>query len=110
MLSTLLAEAGDVLSRRDYRALRSLSGMAPVTRQSGGSRIVTRRLAVNGRLRDAVLDWARVAVQHDAACAAKYAALRARGHGYYRALRSVADGLLRLACAMLRDGTLYQPR
>ena len=110
VLSTLLAEAGDVLSRRDYRALRSLSGMAPVTRQSGGSRIVTRRLAVNGRLRDAVLDWARVAVQHDAACAAKYAALRARGHGYYRALRSVADGLLRLACAMLRDGTLYQPR
>lgn len=110
VLATLLAEAGDVLARRDYRALRCLCGTAPVTRQSGGMRIVTRRLAVDGRLRDAVLDWARVAVRHDAGCAARYQALRARGHGYYRALRSVADGLLRVACAMLRDGTLYEPR
>ena len=97
VLSTLLAEAGDVLSRRDYRALRNLCGTAPVTRQSGRTRTVTRRLAVHGRLRDAVLHWARVAVQHDAACAAQYRALRARGHGHYRALRSVADGLLRIA-------------
>ena len=110
VLSILLAEAGDVLSRRDYRALRCLCGTAPVTRQSGRTRTVTRRLAVHGRLRDAVLHWARVAVQHDAACSAKYRALRARGHGHYRALRSVADGLLRIACAMLRDGTLYEPR
>ena len=110
VLPILLTEAGDILSRRDYRALRCLCGTAPVTRQSGRMRTVTRRLAVHGRLRDAVLHWARVAVQHDAACAAKYRALRARGHGHYRALRSVADSLLRIACAMLRDGTLYEPR
>ena len=110
VLSTLLAEAGDVLGRRDYKALRCLCGTAPVTRQSGRMRIVTRRLAVHGRLRDMVQHWARVAVQRDAGCEAKYRALRARGHGHYRALRSVADGLLRIACAMLRDGTLYEPR
>ena len=110
VLATLLAEADDVLARRDYAALRGLCGTAPVTKQSGRMRIVTRRLAVHGRLRDAVQHWARVAVQHDAACAAKYRALRGRGHGHHRALRSVADGLLRTACAMLRDGTLFDPQ
>jgi hypothetical protein len=46
-------------------------------------------------------------VQYDRTTRAKYEALRARGHGYARALRSVADRLLNVACAMLRDGTLF---
>ena len=61
------------------------------------------------RLRDALYHWARVAVQHDPASKAKYAALRARGHGHARGLRSVADRLLAVACAMLRCQTCYQP-
>ena len=68
VLATLLAEADDALRRRDYHALRCLCGAAPVTRQSGRVRIVTRRLAVHDRLRDAVHHWARVAVQNDTAC------------------------------------------
>ena len=56
---------------------------------------------------NAVYHWARVAVQNDRTARAKYEALRARGHGYARALRSVADRLLNVACAMLRDGTLF---
>ena len=39
----------------------------------------------------------------------KYQALRARGHRHARALRSVADRLLNVACAMLRDGTCFDP-
>ena len=39
-LATLLAEAFDALQRRDYAALRSLAGVAPVTKRSGKSRIV----------------------------------------------------------------------
>ena len=105
--ATLFAEAYDPLRRRDYHALRCLCGVAPVTRQSGRSRIVTRRLAANGRLREAIHHWTRVAVQHDAVCRARYDALRARGHGHARSLRSVADGLLEVACAMLRDGAPY---
>ena len=104
-----LAEAHDALRRRDYRALRCLCGVAPVTRQSGRTRIVTRRLAAHDRLRDAVHHWARVAVMHDPICRARYDALRQRGHGHSRALRSVADRLLNVACAMLRDGTEYDP-
>jgi transposase len=33
VLATLLAEATDALRRRDYHALRCLSGVAPVTQQ-----------------------------------------------------------------------------
>ena len=40
---------------------------------------------------------------------AKYQALRSRGHGHARSLRSVADRLLNVACAMLRDGTCFDP-
>ena len=63
--------------------------------------------AAHARLRDAVYHWARIAVQRDAVSKAKYAALRAHGHA--RALRSVADRLLAVACAMLRTQTCYRP-
>ena len=97
-----IAEAPQPLAKCNYQALRCLCGVAPVTRRSGKSKIVVRRLATHPRLRDALYHWARVAVQHDPASKAKYAALRARGHGHTRALRSVADRLLAVACAMLR--------
>lgn len=109
VLATLLAEAPDPLQRRDYAALRSLTGVAPVTKQSGKSRSVVRRHACNQRLANAIYHWARNAVQHDPRTRAKYAALRARGHSHGRALRSVADRLLNVACAMLRAGTTFNP-
>ena len=109
VLAALLAEAPQLVAKRDYPALRCLCGVAPVTRRSGKSTIVVRRLAAHPRLRDAVYHWARVAVQHDATSKNKYAALRARGHTHGRALRSVADRLLAVACAMLRTQTLYEP-
>jgi len=109
VLATLLTEGSQPLQRRDYHGLRCLCGSAPVTRQSGKSQIVTRRLAVNHRLANAVYHWARVAVQHDPRSRAKYAALRQRGHGHARALRSVADRLLAVACAMLESQTVFDP-
>lgn len=107
VLATLLADATDALQRRDYHALRCLTGVAPVTKRSGKSCFVVRRYACHRRLANAVFHWARVAVQHDPASRTKYAALRARGHGHARALRSVADRLLRVICAMLRNGTNF---
>jgi len=109
VLATLLAEAFDPLQRRDYHALRCLCGIAPVTKRSGKSKIVIRRLAAHRRLANAVYHWARVAVQHDPTSRAKYAALRRRGHGHARALRSIADRLLYVACAMLQNQTLFDP-
>ncbi len=107
VLATLLSEAYDPVQRRDYAALRCLCGVAPVTRRSGKHTLVVRRQAVHPRLREAAYHWARVATQNDATSRAKYAALRERGHGHARALRSVADRLLAVACAMLRDQTMF---
>ena len=107
VLATLLAEAQDALQRRDYHALRCLSGVAPITKRSGKSKIVLMRQAAHVRLRNAIYHWARTAVQHDPRSRAKYAALRARGHGHGRALRSVGDRLLAVACAMLESRTPF---
>ena len=109
VLATLLAEAWEPLQRRDYAALRSLAGVAPVTKRSGKSCIVLRRQACNDRLANAPYHWARVAVQHDPRSRAKYAELRKRGCTHGRALRSVADRNLTVACAMLRSGTPFNP-
>jgi transposase len=109
VLATLLTEATDPLQRRDYAAVRSLAGVAPVTKRSGKSCLVIRRQACHARLANALYHWARVATQHDPTSRAKYAALRSRGHSHGRALRSVADRLLNVACAMLRAGTLFNP-
>lgn len=109
VLATLLAEASDALQRRDYAALRSLTGCAPVTKRSGKSCTVVRRYACHPRLANAMYHWARVATQHDATSKAKYAALRSRGHSHGRALRSVADRLLNVACAMLKGGKIFNP-
>ncbi len=107
VLATLLSEASEPLSRRDHNALRNLCGVAPVTRRSGKRAVVTMRRAAHVRLRLALYHWSRVAIQRDAASRSKYAELRRRGHPHARALRSVADRLLAVACAMLRTGTLF---
>ena len=83
--------------------------MAPVTKRSGKARRVFRRRASQPRLVNAVYHWSRVAVQHDPVSGAKYRALRERGHPHGRALRTVADQLLAVSCAMLREGELFDP-
>jgi transposase len=105
----MLAEASQPLVDRDYHTLRTSMGVAPVTKQSGRRRTVLMRYACNGRLRDAAYHWARISVQRDRGSRAYYAALRARGHKHGRALRSVADRLLRLLCVLLRHGQLFDP-
>lgn len=108
-LATLLAEAWQPLRRRDYHALRALCGAAPVTKRSGKSCIVLRRLACNKRLANALYHWARTATMHDPTSRARYAALRQRGHTHGRALRTVGDRLLALTCTLLERQTPFDP-
>jgi transposase len=108
-LATLLTEAGDPLARRDHAALRTLSGVAPVTKRSGKTCIVVMRYAAQVRLRQAVFHWARVAILHDPKSRSRYDALRGRGHSYGRALRGVADRLLGLACVLLQRQVVFNP-
>ena len=105
----MLAEASQPLVDRAYHVLRTWMGVAPVTKQSGRRRTVMMRYACNARLRDAAYHWARTGMQRDPASRTYYAALRARGHSHGRALRSVADRLLRVLCVLLTRGRLFDP-
>jgi transposase len=107
--ATMLAEAAALVAARDYHGLRTHTGVAPVTRQSGKSWEVAMRYACNERLRNAVYHWGRTSVQCDAHSRAHYATLRQRGHSHARALRGVVDRLLRVLIVMLQTRTLYDP-
>lgn len=107
VLAVFVSEASDILSRRDYRALRCFAGVAPVTKQSGKSRQVVRRHASCRRLMTAVSQMAKVAVMHDSVSKAGYESLRARGLGYHRTLRTVGDRLLHVGCALLKKGEVF---
>lgn len=104
--ATMLAEASGPLAARDYQTLRAHAGVAPVTRQSGKTRSVGMRRSCNRRLRTAVFHWASNSIRLDPHCRTQYDRLRQR-HRHARALRGVADRLLRILVAMLTHGTVY---
>jgi hypothetical protein len=111
LTAAVLTEAERPLSNRDYHMCRGLAGVVPTT-QSSGKRSKQRapvimRHACNHRLRRACHLWAEQAVRLDPPTREHYSALRGRGHSHARALRSVADRLLRITFAMLRDQTTY---
>jgi transposase len=105
----MLAEASQPLVDRGYHVLRALMGVAPITKQSGRRRTVVMRYACNQRLRDAAYHWARTGMLRDPPSRTYYVTLRGRGHSHGRALRTVADRLLRVLCVLLRRGQLFDP-
>lgn len=107
VLATLIAEAWDLIRRRDIKALRCLGGTAPVTRQSGKTKLVIRRRAVCGSLADAFHVLGGIAVINDPLSKARYEELRGKGHGYSRSVRTVCDRLLSVVCAILKKGELF---
>lgn len=106
----LLTEAAHLWPERLAGALRAWMGLAPVTRQSGKTRLVVMRTACSHVLREAGFYWARASLKADAASRAYYERLRARGYTYGCALRAVAERLLRILLACLKSRTLYTPR
>ena len=101
----MLAEASQPLVDRAYHVLRAMHGR--------GAGHETER-ASSHRLDALCLQWAvarrgvslgAVGAQRDPASRAYYATLRARGHSHGRALRSVADRLLRILMTLLEPWT-----
>lgn len=116
--AAILTEGWQALRDRDYQALRTQSGSAPVSSQTGKQRHATssrhkvqvsQRYSCNGHLQVAAYHWARGAMMHEDRAKAHYARLRAAGHSHGRALRGVADRLLKMLVAMLASGSLYDP-
>lgn len=108
-LATLLCNAADALRQPTPQPLRCLCGTAPVTLQSGNSRRVVRRAAVDPDLRNAMYLCARDAKNRDPGLRALYDRLRQAGHRDARALRGVADAILRAVCAILRTRRPWDP-
>lgn len=110
--AVMLTEGLAALQLGDYQALRRLTGVAPVSRRTGGrhkAALVVQRQACNRRLREAVYHWGRVAAQTDPRTKEHYTQLRARGHSHGRAIRGVVDRLLKVLLAVLRSGKKYDP-
>ena len=105
----LVSEAPEAIEQRDYQALRTLNGVAPVTRRSGKKTVACQRRAINSLMQNALYHWARVACRHDAKCKRKYDSLKARGKTHGQALRCVGDRLLKVTWTMLQNNTLYEP-
>jgi transposase len=105
--ATALGESGDAFERRDYNALRSICGAAPITKQSGGSRFVVMRQFCQPRLRVALHISALQAIRIDPKFHDLYVRARARGHTVGRAIRNIVDRLLCLAVQLLRKNELY---
>ena len=89
--------------------IRTLTGVAPVTKRSGKSCTVVQRQACHDRLANAMYHWARARFSKTPEAARK-CRLQSRGHSHGRALRSIADHLsLNVTSAMLKTGTTSTP-
>jgi transposase len=108
-VATVLAEASQALAERNYKALRASAGVAPVTKQSGKSHVVTLRYACNKRLRRLLHLAAGSHATADPKARALYAAHRARGQNHARAVRAVGDRLLKLIITLLEQDAIYDP-
>jgi transposase/transposase IS116/IS110/IS902 family protein len=104
----VLGESGDDPARyADASARRNDSGNPPVTRASGKKKEVLRRVARNRRLANATFCWAESAVRYSPGARELYRRLRTRGKTHNMATRVIANKLVGMLHACLRDRTLY---
>jgi len=104
----VLGESGDDPTRyADASARRNYSGNPPVTRASGKKKLVRRRVARNRRLANATFCWAKSAVVHSPGARQAYRRLRSRGQSHNMATRAIANKLVGLLHACLRDRSVY---
>ncbi len=104
----VLAEFGDDPNRyADAKARRNYSGMSPVTKTSGRSRVVLARYARNRRLSDALHQQAFAALAASPGARAFYDAHRERGNTHHQALRVLGNKLTGILHGCLRHHHLY---
>ena len=104
----VLAEFGDDPQRySDSRARKNYSGMAPVTKTSGKSRVVLARHVRNRRLADALYLQAFSALSSSPGARAYYDVHRARGNTHHQALRALGNRLVGILDGCLRHHKKY---
>jgi transposase len=105
----LLGELGDDPDRfATAKGLRAYAGVAPLTWESGSSRLVTHRWICNRRLKTICHRWAFSSLTRSPGCRSLYDRRRAAGDSYAGALRHVAGRLLTSLHHCLATGELYE--
>ena len=106
----LLAEIGDARGRFPTpEALACLAGAAPSTKQSGKSKVVVFRWAVDKQLRGAVIDFAGDSWQANPWAEDLYRRARARRLDHPHAVRILARAWLHIIWRCWQDGVPYDP-
>jgi transposase len=110
LAARVAAEIGDHIEQFDTPAsLQSYAGAAPVTRQSGKSMlVVSKRLACNRYLRDAVQQWAFCSLHTSGWSREFYDAKRASGRGHHAALRALGNRWLEVLWHCVTKGMPYE--
>jgi transposase len=87
----LLASMGSERERyEDAANLSSFSGIAPVTKQSGGKHHVHRRYRCPVFMKQSFHEYAKESIRHSRWAAAHYGQQRQKGSGHHAAVRSLA--------------------
>jgi transposase len=108
MAPRLLAAMGTDRDRlTDAQEVQQLSGIAPVTRQSGKSKVVRQRWATSRFLRQTFHEFAAHSIKQSAWAKAYFDMMRARGKKYQAAVRALAFKWIRIIFRCWKDRTLY---
>ena len=104
----VLGEFGDNPTRFAHaKGRKAYAGTAPITRASGRSKVVRRRIARNKRLADACQLWAFGAVNGSPGARHYYDRLRDQGASHNAALRSLANRLVGILHGCLNNRQVY---
>lgn len=106
----LLAEIGDARGRFPTPdSLACLAGVAPSTRQSGKTKIVTFRWGADRQLRDALCDFAGDSRHTNPWAADLYNKARQRGHDHQHAVRILGRAWAHIIWKCWQTNTPYNP-
>ena len=87
--------------------MQQYSGIAPVTKASGNSKIITRRLACPKFILQTFHEYANHSRQYSLWAQAYYEMLRERGKKHHTAIRSLAFKWIRIMYRCWQDRTKY---
>jgi transposase len=105
----LLASMGSERERFARSAnLQCLSGVAPVTKQSGGKRHVHRRYLCPKFLKQSFHEYAKESIRHSRWAAAYYGQQRTEGCAHHTAVRALAYKWQRIIWRCWQSKTIYQ--
>jgi transposase len=106
----IITEVRDIERFGNAFQLAAYSGVAPSKRQSGATMNTARkRRRCNRRLKNAFVQSADIARQHDAASADYYAKKRCEGKSHTQAVIALARHRVDIIYAILRTGLPYKP-